>query len=429
MHPPELTALDANVTRLEYGALYTDFVKTSRGLLRVGSMPDISKLTYRLNLLEDAVVLPEWSVNQAGDNYTGEEFVLWRAQVYGSRPKKYIGSFQNVEIMHHNLDAIFSYYFDEKRIRIVRKPWLKQWVLKKGTCGVYRDHDLEIRFTSGNLAVYDHGRALYDGLAFSPATKTDTIINEVLSRIQRDGRHRDHLEITAVGNGNGFVGTTSSFLLRFGRKALWIDPCAQPAHALACIGVHWDDVTDILISHNHEDHIAGFSACLKRCIDHRKKLRLISAPSIYRVLCEQYSRLFPDMKNHVDFNAIVPGKPISLDGVMIEARWNHHFLPYGTLGLKFEAGGRKWGFSGDTKFDTGINRFLKRPELYESWFCDCDLVFHEVDFEHPHGVHSYWKEVAKIQDAIQGKMLVYHTAAKNNPPLPLVRKGHVYRIS
>jgi L-ascorbate metabolism protein UlaG (beta-lactamase superfamily) len=423
-----LRELSQEILRVENGAMHVDLVRTSQGLLRIGSMPDISKLMARFDLREQVVIVPDWAVSQAGDNHTGEEFVQWRAKVYGSSRRDYIGPAESIQILYHNLDAIFSYYFDKKRIAIVQKDWLDRWLVKKPVGTSYKVGAIKVLFEKDNIVIIDEGREVYDLRSFSPSVGAQVLIEEVLADVPRDSLVRDDLEITVVGSGNGFCDTTASFLVRFGSRVLWVDPCAQPAHSLAGIGVHWDDVTDVLITHNHEDHILGFSACLKRNMDHKKKLRLITARGIYQVLKKQFSPLFPKINNWIDLMEIDPGKVFDLDGMKILSRWNHHFLPYGTLGIKISAGDRTWGLSGDTKFDTKINRILKRVELEESWFSDCDLVFHEVDFKNPKGVHTYWKEIYKIRDVIPGELFVYHTRKKDKPPIPIALEGMTYHL-
>jgi len=423
-----LRELSQEILRVENGAMHVDLVRTSQGLLRIGSMPDISKLMALFGLREQAVIVPDWTVSQAGDNHTGEEFVQWRAKVYGSSRRDYIGTAESIQILYRNLNAIFSYYFDRKRIAVVQKDWLDRWLVKKPVDTSYEAGAIKVLFEKDNIMIIDKGREEYDLRVFSPSVGALVLIEEVLAKVPRDSHQRDDLEITVVGSGNGFCDTTASFLVRFGSRALWIDPCAQPAHSLARIGVHWDDVTDVLITHNHEDHILGFPACLKRKVDHKEKLRLITARGIYKALKRQFSPLFPEMDNWINLMEITPGQVFDLNGVKILSRWNHHFLPYGTLGIKIIGGDRIWGLSGDTKFDNTINRIIKRVELTESWFGDCHLVFHEVDFENPESVHTYWKEVDKIREVIPGEVFVYHTRSKNNPPIPIASEGRTYRL-
>ena len=96
------------------------------------------------------------------------------------------------------------------------------------------------------------------------------------------------------------------------------------------------------------------------------------------------------------------GKSAPPRKLKIQSRWNHHILPYGTVGLKISAGGKCFGYSGDTKYDETINTVLKREELTAAWFAPCDLVFHEIEFNNPSSVHAHWKQVESLQRAISG---------------------------
>ncbi|MCF8077618.1 MAG: MBL fold metallo-hydrolase [Desulfotignum sp.] len=423
-----LTPLSTEAKRIAYGGMHVDLVKTSQGTVRIGSMPDISKFLNFYGFREEIVMVPDWQVSMAGDNHTGEEFVLWQAQVKGGLCKDYVGRPENVNQMRHNLDETFSYFFDSRRLAIVKKRWLSRWFAPCSACPDWKKGALQIQVAHNTIRVTDHGRIVYDSLEFRPAEDPDEQVETVLASVARDARSRQDLEITALGTGNGFVDTVSSCLVRFEKVVMLIDPCGYPAHNLARHGVHWDDVTHILITHNHEDHTQGFSACLNRAEKTATPLRLITAPGIYALLRKQFLPLCPGFDSHVIFIPMVPGTPLSLDYLRIDSRWNHHFLPYGTLGLRISAGGKTLGFSGDTKLDETINAILKRDELTPSWFSSCDLVFHEVDFDNPTGVYTHWKQVEKLQQVISGRVLGYHTPFLANAPLDLVREGKTYSL-
>lgn len=421
-----LTPLSTEAKRITHGGMHVDLVRTSRGTVRIGSMPDISKFLNRYGFREEMVIVPDWEGSMAGDNHTGEEFVLWQAQVEGGLCKKYVGRPQNVARMRSNLDETFSYFFDPARISIVKKRWLTKWFAPFGASPDWEQGDVKISVDPATIRVFDGGRIVYDSLEFRPGTHPDELVEEVLAGVSRDSHPRQCLEITALGTGNGFVDTVSSCQVRFGKSVILIDPCGYPAHTLARHGVHWDDITHILITHNHEDHIQGFSACLKRAEKTATPLRLITAPGIYELLKKQLTPLCPGFDSHVVFISLSPGTPLTLDSLRIDSRWNHHFLPYGTLGLRISAGGKTLGFSGDTKLDETINAVLKREELEPSWFRSCDLIFHEVDFNTPMGVHTHWKQVEKLQQAVSGRVLGYHTPFLANAPLDLVQEGRTY---
>jgi len=423
-----LTKMTDQVKRIEHCGMYVDLVATSRGTVRVGSMPDIAKFLSHHGFREEIVVVQDWEASMAGDNRTGEEFVLWYAQVRGGIQKPYTGSPDNVNQMYRQLDETFSFFFDPQRISIIKKRWLKSWFASKPATPSLVNGPLKIRAEQGNTIISDQGQILYDRLEFSPLVTPNQEINSLLSELTRDQCPRDCLEVTPIGTGNGFTGTAANVIVRFGKYVIWIDPCGYPAHTLARHEIHWDDITHIIITHNHEDHIQGFSACLKRAEYTGVRLNLLTSKAAYALLKKHFTPLCPDFKTLVDVAFLAPGIPLDLGPVRIESRWNHHFLPYGTLGLKISAGGKSFGYSGDTKFDETINEILNREELTPQWFTPCDLVFHEIDFDNPAGVHSHWKQVEALQRAIPGQVLGYHTPFLDNAPLPLAREGQTYYL-
>lgn len=428
MTQSNLITLSTEVKRIEHVGMHVDLVATSRGTVRVGSMPDISKFLNHHGFREEIVVVPDWEGSMAGDNHTGEEFVLWQAQVKGGIRKHYVGTPENVHMLHRHLDETFSYFFDPRRLSIIRKRWLANWFAPCAASPSYENGPLRIHINGNNIIISDHGRIIYDRLAFRPTTNPDQAIEAFLAGVARDRHSRQALEITPIGTGNGFTGTVACHSVRFGKQVILIDPCGYPAHTLARCGIHWDDVTHILITHNHEDHTQGFSAFLKRAEATRVPLHLLTAPSIYALLRKQFSHLCHGFDNLVVFTPLTPGSPLDLDSLRIDCRWNHHFLPYGTLGLRIHAGEKTIGISGDTKLDDTINAILKRPELEPSWFRPCGFVFHEIDFDNPGSVHSHWKQVQKLQREIPGQVLGYHTPFLANAPLSLAREGQTYRL-
>lgn len=423
-----LTTLTDRVQRIDHCGMYVDLVSTSKGTVRVGSMPDIAKYLAEHGFREEIVVVPDWERSLAGDNRTGEEFVLWHAQVRGGLLKKYVGLPRNVGQTHRHLARIFPYFFDDKRLSIVRKKWLNNWFEPNYAEPVYSDGDLEIQCGGGNTIISDEGKEVYDHLESASPQNTDEKIEALLANVSRDRSSRDCLEINPIGCGNGFYGTVANTIVRFEKYVIWIDPCGYPAHTLARNNVHWDDITHYLFTHNHEDHIQGFTACLQRARKNKERMNLVLAEPVFRLLLELYRPLFLDLAEHVNVVPLTPGSPLKLGPVTIESRWNHHILPYGTIGLKISAGGSCFGYSGDTKYDEDINAVLQREELTAGWFAPCDLVFHEIEFDNPDSVHSHWKQVERLQRQIPGKVLGYHTDYLANSPFELAREGYRYLL-
>ena len=427
MNRSRLTTLTDQVQRIDYGGMHVDLVATSKGTVRVGSMPDIVKFLSEHGFREETVVIPDWEVSLAGDNRTGEEFILWQAQMLGGLRKEYVGLSTNVNQIHHHLGRIFPYYFDEKRLSIVRKRWLGNWFHAKPCEPIYRNGWMEVQCNSDSVVISDEGKVVYDRSDLTP-TVTSGDIESLLATIPRDQRERDCMEIIPIGSGNGFKGIVANTVVRFGKYTIWIDPCGYPAHTLGSHNIHWDDVTHFLFTHNHEDHTQGFTACLQRARSCRRRLNLLVADSVFRLLKELYSPLFPDLMDLVNVQPLRPGTPLGLGPVKIESRWNHHILPYGTIGLRISAGGKIFGYSGDTKYDDLINAILKREELTAEWFRQCDLVFHEIEFDNPDSVHTHWKQVESLQRSIRGKVLGYHTPYLENSPFDLAKQGCRYLL-
>lgn len=428
MSRSRLTTLTGRIHRIDYCGMHVDLVTTSKGTVRVGSMPDIAKFLSEHGFREEIVVIPDWEVSLAGDNRTGEEFVLWLAQVRGGLRKEYVGSSHNVEQLQHNLGRIFPYFFDAKRLSIVRKRWLGNWFHRNPAEPLYRNGSLEVRCGPAGMSISDGGKVVYNQPEFIAAENPDDDIESLLTTVPRDLASRDCLEIIPVGCGNGFSGTVANTVVRFGKYAIWIDPGGYPAHTLARHNIHWDDITHFLFTHNHEDHVQGFTACLQRARKYRRRLNLLAADSVFLLLRQVYLPLFPDLGDLVKVEPLRPGTPLNLGSLKIESRWNHHILPYGTVGLRISVGDRCFGYSGDTKYDVVINAVLNREELTAAWFAPCDLVFHEVEFDNQNSVHTHWKQVELLQQSIRGKVLGYHTPFLENSPLALAREGYRYLL-
>jgi len=408
----DIVKINENCFRIGNTSIFVDIVYTSIGIVRIGSMPDISKFMRKYKIEENIIVVPDWYVSQGGDNRTGEGFCFWSSILFHNYPKLFIGKENNVDKLYRNLDMIVSYYFNPSMTKIVKKRWLNKLFtgseLKNDI--FYKKDNVKIKFENEKIIIIDNNKIRYENIPIFP--KSNILIEKLLLSTPRFEKSFNSIEIMVVGSGNGYIGTASSFVVKLGNYMLWIDPCSQPAFSLGKVGIHWDDVSHILITHNHEDHILGFTACLKRAIDKRRKIKLITAPSIYKTLLKQFNILFPNMEKYIEFISLTPDKSIMLYDSKIEARWNHHIIPYGTLGLKISRKGSCFGFSGDTKYDEKIIASLKRKNLEPKWFENCDIVFHEVDFEPFKTVHTNYKELLKLEKKIKGKLFVYHTDSK-----------------
>jgi ribonuclease BN (tRNA processing enzyme) len=404
-----------------------DMVRTSRGWVRIGAMPEIAKLLRQARIPPHYVVVLPPNATQVGDAITGEEFICWSSINSAMFAGTYIGSQAALETLRRYLEPSLPYFFDDEHMAIVRRDWLETLYCPQpvDASGVVRFGSVEIAMEAGRVVIRDGRQQLYSGCPTVPPDlpgRIDSFLDRVPRRTPASG-----LRILVVGSGNGHVGNTSSFIWEFENHRVWVDPAPRPHETLATHGVHWDDVTDLLVTHIHEDHIGGMTACLARARAKGKKLPLWITRTSLEVLQQRLAYLVPDLSNLVEVREILPGEPVCLGEAILISRLNHHILPSGTLGMKLIWKGRSVGFSGDTKYDEAVISRLNRPELTAEWFADCDLVFHEVELVRPPSVHSYYTEVLKLARQLPGRLVVYHTFG-NTAPLEMAQEGHWYDL-
>ena len=414
-----------NVIRFGDQLASVDLVRTSRGWVRVGAMPEIAKFLRQAKTPPHYVIVLPSVATQVGDSITGEEFICWSSLDSGKFAGTYVGTPEALDILRRYLEPAVPYTLNADQTAIERRDWLDTLYCPEPTPagGVVRIGGVEIRVEPARVVIRDGRQLLYDGCPVS-SPDLDDRIDRFLDAVPRRGSV-DALRVLAVGTGNGLGGNTSSFLVEVPGHRVWVDPAPRPHETLARHGIHWGDITGVLVTHIHEDHLGGLTACLARARAKNQRLSLwITRPSLV-VLEQRLADIVPDFARLIDVREIQPGTPICLGDATLVSRLNHHVLPYGTLGLKFAWNGRRVGISGDTKYDEAILRRLSRPELTAEWFADCQLVFHEVDPVQPDSVHSHYLEVLKLAEQLPVRLVVYHSVG-NTAPLEMAVEGQWY---
>jgi ribonuclease BN (tRNA processing enzyme) len=420
--------LNEHTIRLGDDLAYVDLVRTSRGWVRVGAMPEIAKLLRQARTPPHYVVVLPTPATQVGDGITGEEFICWSSIDSTKYAGTYVGTEAALGLLRRYLEPAVPYYLNEKLTGIERRDWLETLYYPDpvGPDGGIAFGSVHVQVEDGRVVIRDGGARVYDHHPTPPPDLEDRI-QAALDRLPRLRRPADEFKVLVVGAGNGHVRNTSSFVLMAGDRRVWVDPAPRPHETLGACGVHWDDVTDVLVTHVHEDHIGGLTACLARARDRGGRLRLWATRSSLDVLRDRLAHPVPELPALVEFHEIGPGRAAVIGELRCEFRLNHHNLPSGALGVKADWHGRCVGISGDTKYDEEIIRQLNRPELEAAWFQECHLLFHEVDLVRPRSVHSYYTEVAKLERRLPGRLVVYH-ALGNAAPLEMAEEGAWYTV-
>jgi ribonuclease BN (tRNA processing enzyme) len=420
--------LNEHVIRLGDDLAYVDLVRTSRGWVRVGAMPEIAKLLRQARTPPHYVVVLPTPATQIGDGITGEEFICWSSIDSTKFAGTYVGTEAALGLLRRYLEPAVPYYLNEDQTGIERRDWLETLYCPNPIApdGGATFGAVHILVEDGRVGIREGGVLLYDHRPAPPPDLAERI-QAALDRLPRLQRPADVFRVLVVGAGNGHVRNASSFLLTAGDRQVWVDPAPRPHETLGVYGVHWDDVTDVLVTHVHEDHMGGLTACLARARDRGIRLRLWATRSSFDVLRDRLTYLVPKLSVLVEMHEIGPGQPAAIGELHCEFRLNHHNLPSGALGVKAFWHGRCLGISGDTKYDEEIIRRLRRPELEAAWFQECHLLFHEVDLVRPASVHSYYTEVAKLAQRLPGRLVVYH-ALGNAAPLEMAEEGARYTV-
>jgi CRP-like cAMP-binding protein/ribonuclease BN (tRNA processing enzyme) len=163
---------------------------------------------------------------------------------------------------------------------------------------------------------------------------------------------RQEITLQFVGGSDGFdpEGITTCFLAYFGatgyESPTLFDAAAYLRIRLGHLGISPRQISEVVISHLHEDHIAGLpelllmGECRVKILTthtiHRSLLRVLSA--LLNVPKEEASALF-------DFYPLLPGKDRMVNGKNFSAIYAIHTIP--TIAVRVSG----LYYSGDTRYD------------------------------------------------------------------------------
>ena len=164
--------------------------------------------------------------------------------------------------------------------------------------------------------------------------------------------HRQEITLQFIGGSDGFdpEGITTCFLAYFGATgedtATLFDVAAYLRIRLGNLGISPNQISEVFISHVHEDHIAGLPELLLMggC-----RVRVITSTIIYQSLLRVLSAMLALPEEEVavlfDFRPLEPENPLHIDGKKFEAIYAIHTIP--TLAVRVN----DLCYSGDMRYD------------------------------------------------------------------------------
>jgi CRP-like cAMP-binding protein/glyoxylase-like metal-dependent hydrolase (beta-lactamase superfamily II) len=171
---------------------------------------------------------------------------------------------------------------------------------------------------------------------------------------------RQEITLQFIGGSDGFdpEGITTCFLAYFGAtgedSATLFDVAAYLRVRLGNLGISPNQISEVFISHVHEDHISGLPELLLMggC-----RVRVITSNIIYRSLLRVLSAMLALPQDDVtvlfDYRPLEPEQPLQIDGKLFEAIYAIHTIP--TLAVRVNG----LCYSGDMRYD-------------ENWFVELE---------------------------------------------------------
>lgn len=162
---------------------------------------------------------------------------------------------------------------------------------------------------------------------------------------------RHELTLQFIGGSDGFdpTGITTCFIAYLGNdlhnRATLFDTAAYLRQRLHNLGLSTHQISEVVISHLHEDHLAGLPELLLM----GDRIRLLTSDVIYdsllRVLSAMLDLSPDDVAMLFEYHPLNPGQPVELEGRTFESLYAVHTIP--TIAVR--ANGLY--YSGDMRYD------------------------------------------------------------------------------
>ena len=253
---------------------------------------------------------------------------------------------------------------------------------------------------------------------------------------------RHELTVQFIGGSHGFdtEGITTCFLAYLGgnveTRATLFDAAAYLRMRLSNLGVSSRQISEVVLTHLHEDHLAGLPELL---LLGEQRVRLLTSDIVCSGLLRVLSAMLALPEFHVsslfEFIPLNPGRPVELEGRLFSSIYAVHSIP--TLAVRVE----KLYFSADMRYDeawfdemveAGILTQGRKDELVH--FADkADVLVQDAGGGTIHTTIT--PEVLKALTAKGQRVILAHTSEKNMEILDtfagqveIAGSGHISRM-
>jgi len=372
-----------------------NFVKTSRlGTVSVGGLigyvnlfPDKADFPY-VFLVPDNFI-------QNNTNVMALDFDIFRNLAFG-RKVKIIVSADKVNSLREYLRLGIYQNLDKSSL----PEQLRKQLEREGIYFLYRHPDGRHFDVDGDLNDFvefytwdAQGRANIDGVAFTKRLDGNFEIVENGTKNVLDGTYIKPLEVelvnvkpiskipefgtTILGPNSGMdpSGLTTNYIIWSGKRAVLVDVGEYTLDMLKKLNVGPERITDVFLTHIHEDHAGGFLRFLNWVVESGHSINLITAKTVLDGLETRLSFLLGreiKLSEYMNIIDVEQNPSIELDSnTVLETGFSFHPVPtiWGKVHRKINDAIRTISFSADHMYD------LERYQgLYEGKFSTNPLI-------------------------------------------------------
>lgn len=183
------------------------------------------------------------------------------------------------------------------------------------------------------------------------------------------------MKVTIVGSGDAFgSGGRAHTCIRVdaGATSAIVDFGASSILAWKALGLEFDRIETVVISHLHGDHFGGLPFLLLDCQfgERRSKpLGLVGPPGLRQRLDAAFDTLFPGVRKlgwSFDWQVeeIRPGTPYERNGIRVETFEVVHDCASCATGVRMGDGSKIFAFSGDTTWTEALYEIAADADLF-----------------------------------------------------------------
>ena len=244
-----------------------------------------------------------------------------------------------------------------------------------------------------------------------------------------------------LGSATGFSNAPSSgLIIQHGARMILIDPIPYVSELLELRGLHRNQVSAILITHNHDDHAGGLTEFLIA----DKKMTLITTLEIHHMMMKRLSiftgQSVEEVSRYFNFCPITPGEHFHYYSLDILAHYTVHSIP--TIGAEFTFKSldmvKKIRVMGDQNSLANISKMLEEGVISEKRYLEqlalfnkpTDLLIGDVGQGVIHGdPKDYENSLAKKivfmhQDYLPDEYICQYSLAKPGYSFELVQSSY-----